>query len=96
MLNLSSSEIRVIRIWAEKGEASPFPREKSLLGRIISNLSSREMKLTARDLEIVLHWAELDTKGHHGSDQYLLEQEEKLINKIESYLSERGENFFAP
>jgi hypothetical protein len=96
MLSLSSSEIRVLRVWAEKGEASPFPQEKALLGRIISNLSNREMKLTARDLEIVLHWVELNTKGHHGSDQYLLEQEEKLINKIESYLSERGENFFGP
>jgi hypothetical protein len=96
MLSLTPSEIRIIRVWAEKGEASPFPQEKSLLNRIMSNLSGREMKLTARDLEIVLHWAELETKGHHGSDQYLLEQEERLINKIESYLSERGENFFAP
>ena len=96
MLSFSSSEIRVICVWAEEGESSPFPREKALLGRIKGNLSDREMKLTARDLEIVLHWAELDTKGHHGSDQFLLEHEEKLINKIESYLSERGENFFSP
>lgn len=96
MLSLSSSEIRIIRVWGEKGETSPFPQEKALLERIISNISNREMKLTARDLGIVLHWAELETKGHHGPDQYLLEQEEKLINKIESYLSERGENFFAP
>ena len=96
MLNLISSELRVIRIWAEKGEASPFPQEKALLGRIKSNLSNQEMKLSARELEIILHWAELETKGHHGGDRYLLEQEELLINKIESYLNERGENFFAP
>jgi hypothetical protein len=54
------------------------------------------MKLTTRELEIILHWAEVETKGHHGTDQYLLEQEELIINKIESYLNERGDNFFAP
>ena len=96
MLTFSSSEIRVIRVWAERGESSPFPQEMALLGRIKNNSSNREMKLTARELEIILHWAELETKGHHGMDQYLLEQEELLINKIESYLNERGENFFAP
>lgn len=96
MLNLTLSEIRVIRIWAEKGETSPFPQETALFGRIKNNISNREMKLTARELEIILHWAELETKGHHGMDQFLLEQEELLINKIESYLSERGDNFFSP
>ncbi len=96
MLTFSSSEIRVIRVWAERGESSPFPQEIALLARIRNNSSNREMKLTARELEIILHWAELETKGHHGMDQYLLEQEELLINKIESYLNERGENFFAP
>jgi hypothetical protein len=96
MLTFSSSEIRVIRVWSERGESSPFPQEMALLARIKNNPSNQEMKLTARELEIVLHWAELETKGHHGPDQYLLEQEELLINKIESYLNERGENFFAP
>jgi hypothetical protein len=96
MLNITSSEIRVIRVWAEKGESSPFPQEMALLGRIKNNVSNLDMKLTARELEVVLHWAELETKGHHGMDQYLLEHEELLIKKIESYLSERGDNFFAP
>jgi hypothetical protein len=96
MLNISASEIRVIRVWAEKGESSPFPQEMALLGRIKQNVTNQDMKLTARELEIVLHWAELETKGHHGMDQYLLEHEEMLIKKIESYLNERGDNFFAP
>ncbi len=96
MLNLTPSEIRVLHIWAEKGETSPFPQEMALIGRIKKNISNREMKLTAKELEIILHWAELETKGHHGMDRFLLEQEELLINKIESYLSERGDNFFAP
>jgi hypothetical protein len=96
MLTFSSSEIRVIRVWAERGESSPFPQEIALLARIKKNSSSQEMKLTTRELEIILHWAEVETKGHHGTDQYLLEQEELIINKIESYLNERGDNFFAP
>lgn len=96
MLNLTSSEMRVIRVWADRGELSPFPQEIALLDRIKHNTSNREMKLTARELEIILHWAEQETKGHHGVDRYLLEQEELLITKIEAYLNERGENFFAP
>ncbi len=96
MLNLTPSEIRVLHIWAEKGETSPFPQEMALLGRIKKNISNREMKLTARELEIILHWVDLETKGHRGMDQFLLEQEELLINKIESYLNERGDNFFTP
>lgn len=96
MLNLTPSEIRVVRVWAEKGASSPFPQEMSLISRLKNNISNREMKLSARELEIVLHWAELDTKGHHGTEQFLLEQEELLINKIEAYLSERGDNLFNP
>ena len=96
MLNVTSSEIRVIRVWADKGESSPFPQEMALWGRIKNNISNQDMKLTARELEIILHWAELETKGHHGMDRFLLEQEELLINKIESYLNERGDNFFSP
>lgn len=88
MLNLSSSEVRVIRAWSERGEASPFPQEISLIKRLNSNVSNREMKLAAKELEVVLHWADLDTKGHHGGERYLLELEESLIDKIESYLSE--------
>lgn len=54
MLNLTPSEIRVIHIWAEKGETSPFPQEMALLGRIKNNISNREMKLTARDRKSVV------------------------------------------
>jgi hypothetical protein len=96
MLTFTPSEIRVIRVWAERGESSPFPQEIALLTRIKRKSAGQEMKLTTRELEIILHWAELETKGHHGTDRYLLEQEELLINKIESYLNERGDNLFAP
>ena len=47
MLNISASEIRVIRVWAEKGESSPFPQEMALLGRIKQNVANQDMKLTA-------------------------------------------------
>ena len=85
MLSLSASEIRIIRVWSEKGESSPFSQERALYTKIKNNVS-----------ESILHWAELETRGHHGTDQYLLELEELLINKIESYLNERGEKFFTP
>ena len=53
MLNVTSSEIRVIRVWAEKGAASPFPQEMALWGRLKNNVSNQDMKLTARELEII-------------------------------------------
>lgn len=93
MLNLTPTEVRVIRVWAEKGEDSPFPQEMALLKRIKSNISNQEMKLTARELKVVLHWAELETRGHHGIDQFVLEQEGKLIDKIESYLNGLDDTF---
>ena len=96
MLNLSSSEVRVIRAWSERGEASPFPQEMALIKRLKGNISNREMKLTAKELEVVLHWADLDTKGHHSGDRYLLELEASLIDKIESYLSEMDDQPYAP
>ena len=95
MLILTPTEIRVLRVWAEAGEASPFPQEIKLFHRIKNNISGREMKLNARELEIVLHWAEKETSGHHGTDQFLLEQERLLIEKIEAYLSEQENNRFS-
>ena len=95
MLNLTPTEVRVIRVWAEKGEDSPFPQEMALLKRIKSNVSNREMKLSRRELEVVLHWAEMETRGHHGIDQFVLEHEGKLIEKIESYMNELNDPYSA-
>ncbi len=96
MLNISSSELRVIHVWAEKGESSPFPQEIALLTRLKRNVSNRDMKMNAKELEVVLHWAEMETKGHHGMDQYLLQQEELLINKIEQYFNKTSDSAFGP
>ena len=95
MLTLTPTEVRVLRGWAEAGETSPFPREIQVVKRIRNNISGREMKLNARELEVVLHWAEKETAGHHGTDQFLLEQERLLIDKIEAYLSEQENNRFS-
>ena len=78
MLTFTSSEIRVIRVWAEKGESSPFAQEIALLTRIKKNSSSQEMKLTTRELEIILHWAELERQieENHKSTEHLHKVEE--------------------
>jgi hypothetical protein len=94
MLNLTSSEVRVVIVWSEKGESSPFPQEMALLKRIKNNSGGREMKLNKKELEVILHWADLETRGHHGTNRYLLEQEELLINKIEKYLNDLEDNTF--
>ena len=95
MLNLTASEVRVISIWAEKGESSPFPQEMALYKRVKKNISHREMSLSAKELKVVLHWADKETRGHHGTDRYLLEQEELLLNKIEDHLNDSEKRSFS-
>ena len=52
--------------------------------------------MNTKELEVVLHWAEMETKGHHGMDQYLLQLEEMLLNKIEQYLNDNKSSTFGP
>jgi len=94
MLILTPTEVRVLHVWAERGVNSPFPQEASLAGRVMANTANREMKLTVKELNIALHWAEIETKGHHGTEQFLLEQEAKLLDKIETFLEEFEDNSF--
>jgi hypothetical protein len=94
MLTLTSTEIRVLRVWSESGERSPFPKEANLARRIKESGSQQVLKFSTRELEIILHWAEIETRGHHGLDQFLLDQEEKLLLKIETYLAEQGGGAF--
>jgi len=89
MLMLTPTEIRVLRVWSESGERSPFPKEAALARRIREGGSHQALKFSTRELEIILHWADRATRGHHGLDQFLLDQEEKLLLKIETYLSEQ-------
>jgi hypothetical protein len=94
MLTLTPTEVRVLHVWAERGINSPFPQEATLAGRVRANSANRELKLTVKELTIVLHWAEQETKGHHGTDQYLLEQEEKLLTKIETFIEDTEDKSF--
>jgi hypothetical protein len=34
-----------------------------------------------------MHWADQETTGRYGTERYLLEQEHKLLEKIESYMN---------
>ena len=87
MLNLSSSEIRIVKAWSEKAESSPFPQEKSVVNRLKRNFSDRQMSFSLKELQVILHWAEQDSKGRYGTGQYLLDHEEKLLARIESYVN---------
>lgn len=88
MLNLYPNEVKIIRAWSEHGQSSPFPQEIALLNRLKRNISNRNMTLSTKELNVVLHWADRETKGHHGTERYLLEHEAELLNKIENFLIE--------
>jgi len=88
MLTLNSIEIRIVKAWSEKAESSPFPQETSVFNRLKKNPSNRNMMFANKELQVILHWADQDTKGHSVGERYLLEPEAELINKIESYLNE--------
>jgi hypothetical protein len=89
VLTLTPTEVRVLRVWAESGEKSPFPKESTLAKHIRESSSYHELKFNVKELEIILHWSEMISRGHHGTDQFLLDQEEKLLTKIEAYLEEK-------
>jgi hypothetical protein len=94
MINLSLSEVKIVRIWAERGEESPFSYEIALLNRLKKHFSHTTMKFSNKELKVILHWADIETKGHYGTDRFLLEQELNLIQKIENYLnSQENINF---
>ena len=94
MLTLTPTEVRVLRVWAESGEKSPFPRESALAQRIREAGGHHPLKFNAKELEIILHWSEKTTRGHHGMDQFLLDQEEKLLLKIEAFLEGKQGGIF--
>ena len=93
MLNLSSSELKIIRVWAEQAESSPFPQEIGLLKRVKGGVFRPNMSFTDKELDVILHWADQETKGHHGTERYLLEHEAQLIEKIEKYLENTESGF---
>ncbi|TFG94003.1 MAG: hypothetical protein E4H13_15470 [Calditrichales bacterium] len=90
MLDLTPSEVRIVRVWSGRAEASPFPQEINVVRRLKSNPSDREMKFTLKELEVILHWADQATRGHYGTEQYVLENEGLLIDKIETYINNQA------
>jgi hypothetical protein len=46
------------------------------------------MMFSKKELQVVLHWAEQDTRGHSIGERYLLEPEADLIGKIEKFINE--------
>ena len=88
MLNLTETEVRIVKAWAEKAETSPFPQEHAVFNRLKRNVSARSMMFSKKELQVILHWAEQETKAYSVGESFLLEHEAELIAKIESYLNE--------
>lgn len=86
MLNFTGLEMDIIRVWAERGEGSPFPQEINLLNRMKKYPKSSPFTAMKKEVEIIHFWAEKETGGHYGTEKYLLENEAKLLEKIEEYL----------
>ena len=93
MLDLTPSEVRIVRVWSGRAESSPFPQEVNVVRRLKSNPSNREMKFTLKELEVILHWAEQAIRGHYGVEQYVLENEGLLIEKIESFINNQASRY---
>lgn len=87
MLTLNSIEVKIVRAWSERAESSPFPQEQAVVRRLQQNMANLSMMFSGKELEIILHWAEKETRGHYGTEQYLLELESALIEKIEGFLN---------
>ncbi len=89
MLTFNNIEMDIIRVWAEQGAGSPFPQEINVLNRMKRYPTGSSFTAMKKEVEIILHWAEQETKGHYGTEKYLLENEAKLLEKIEEYLGLR-------
>lgn len=90
MLHLTSAEIRIVNGWAENGQASPFPQEIALIRRLKSTYVNLSMSFSPKELEVMLHWAEQETRVRRGTERYALALESALIGKIEKFLSTRN------
>ena len=88
MLNLSAGEVRIVKAWSEKAETSPFPQEAAVISRLKKNFSARPMMFSKKEVEVILHWAEQDTRGHSIGERYLLEHEAECIEKLEKFVNE--------
>jgi hypothetical protein len=90
MLHLTSSEIRIVNGWAENGQTSPFPQEVALIRRLKNSYIDHSMAFTPKELEVILLWAEKETRSRRGTERYMLDFESELIGKIEKFLSSRN------
>lgn len=88
MLTLNSVEIRIVLGWCERAESSPFPQEQAVIRRLKQNPAGNGMIFSRKELGVIMHWAEMETRGHYGTEKYLLEMEAVLIEKIENYLNQ--------
>jgi len=92
MLHLTSAEIKIVNGWAENSQSSAFPQEIALIRRLKNCYVNYSMSFSPKELEVMLHWAEKETRARRGTEKYLLAYEAELIGKIQKFLSIRNLN----
>lgn len=90
MLQLLPTEVGIVQGWAETAlhrHGIPLPEEEDLLNKIKKTGSFRSIRLNDVELEVILIWADEGTRSHFGPGKFILDTEQKLIDRIHQYLS---------
>jgi len=89
MLQLLPSELTIARGWAAtalKKHGIPLPEEQEILNKIKKAGDYKSTFFNDYELEVILMWADDSMKGHYGGNLYILEPEQKLVDKIHQYV----------
>jgi len=90
MLQLLPSDIMIVKGWvstAMKKHGIPLPEEQEIINKINKAGSFRSAGFEDFELEVILMWAEQSMKSHHGGSTFIMEPEQRLVNKIHQHLS---------
>ncbi len=90
MLRLLPSELNIISGWAESAlhrHGIPLPEEDELLKKIKKGGGFTPLAFEEYELEVILIWADESQRSHFSPGTFVLEPEQKLIDKINQYLN---------
>ena len=89
MLRILPSELSIISGWAEDAlhrHGIPLPEEEELLTKIKRGSGFTPLGFEVYELEVILIWADESQRGHFSPGSFILEPEQKLIDKINQYI----------
>ena len=89
MFQLLPSELKIVQSWAESAlhrHGIPLPEEQVILSKIQRAAGLRTVGFEDHELEIILIWADEGTRSHYSPGKFILEPEQKLIEKIRQYI----------